>query len=763
MRKLAIFGAAFSVGVALAQYLLRTEWILPAALGCLLCGLAALCLPAAAAKRGALIGVGLSLALGYHCLYARQVQAPMEALSGTEGNAVMTLQDYATATDYGAKVTVKVKGLPAKAVYYGSELLLELEPGQCVAADVRYQSAARIRDDDVTTFTSRGVFLLAYQSGEEVVCGGAVSDIRWWPVRAGHRLQERIGELFSAHTAGVMTAILTGDKSVLTEDAEAALSESGLYHILAVSGMHCGFLLALVGFITGRQRRKLTAAVAIPVLVFYALLTGCSPSVVRACVMLSLLVAAPIFQRESDPPTSLMTALVLILLQNPFAVASVSLQLSFAAVAGLLWLTPKLYQCLAGEKKRSKAFVYLAAGFSATMGALVFSTPISAWYFGTLPLVSPISNLLCLWAAGVVFVLGLLAVLLSFLWMPLGMMLAALPGILVEYILLCTKLLTKLPYHSVYFVNPYLKYWLIIAYLLFGVAYLLKVKKRGKYALCTVLALLMLAASVRMGERQYQSDLDVVMLDVGQGQSVVLASGDAWLLADCGSMNSWCDAGEIAAHQLATMSCRRLDGVLLTHYDKDHVSGLAGLLARMEVKELLIPVGGQEDAEMQSAVLDMAERHGVNVRVITEEERFPLGKAEVRVLPVSKTAESREQELALLASFDGQDILLTGDMNAAEERRMLKTYEIPDLEILAVGHHGSKYSTTKDLLEQLSPETACISVGTNSYGHPTEETLQRLAENGCVVYRTDLHGAIHLSINEGEEHGTDKEKNESNQ
>ena len=762
MRKLAIFGVAFSAGIALAQYLLPTEWVLPAALACFLFGLGALCLPDGVSKRGILIGVGLSLALSYHWLYVRQVQAPMEANAGTEGAAVMTLQEYAVATDYGAKVTVKAEGLPGKVVYYGSELLLELEPGQTVAADVRYQSASRIRDDQVTTFTSKGVFLLAYQKGEEVIGSGSADSIRWWPVRAGRCLQTRIGELFSDDAAGFMTAVLTGDKSSLSEDAGTALSESGLYHILAVSGMHCGFLLALVVFITGRQRRRLTAVTAISVLVFYALLTGCSPSVVRACVMLSLLVAAPIFQRESDPPTSLMTALLLILLRNPFAVASVSLQLSFAAVAGLLWLTPKLYALLAGDKKRSKPFIYIAGGFSATMGALVFSTPISAWYFGALPLVSPISNLLCLWAAGVVFVLGLIAVLLSFLWLPLGTLLASVASVVVEYILLCTRLLTKLPWHSVYFTNPYLKYWLAGTYLVLAATYLLKSKGKGKYALCTVLAALTLVLTVHLGQKPYQNDLDIVMLDVGQGQSVVLSSGDAWLLTDCGSANSWYDAGEIAAHQLATMGCRRLDGVLLTHYDRDHVSGIAGLLARMDVETLLVPAG-QEDNKMCNAVLALAESHDVDVCVIVEETRISLGKTEVRVLPVGGSSPDSEQELALLASLDGQDFLLTGDMDAAKERRLLKHYDLPDIEILVAGHHGSKYSTTKDLLEQLTPEFACISVGSNSYGHPTEETLQRLAEYGCTVYRTDLHGEIHLPINEGEEYGTGDEKTQQHQ
>ena len=757
MRKLAIFAASFAAGVFLAQYLLPTGWLLPVALLCFFLGCAALFLPTAIRRRGLLICLGVSLALGYDWLYLRQVQQPMMALSDTAAELTMTLRDYPAVTDYGAKVTVEVDGLPGGLIYYGSEALRDLRPGQTVTAKVYLQNAAKMRDADVTTFTSKGVFLLAYQRGEETARSGSEDAMRWWPVRAGHAMRKQVNLLFRGDAAGFVTAMLTGDKSGLSEEAGAALSECGLYHILAVSGMHCGFLLSFVILLAGRHRRRLAAAVAIPVLLFYALLTGGSPSVVRACVMLSMLMAAPLFGRESDSPTSLLAALLLILLQNPFAIASISLQLSFAAVAGLLWLTPKLYRLLCGEKRHGKGWNYIAAGFSATMGALVFSTPISAYHFGTLPLVSLVSNLLCLWAAGIVFVLSLLAVLCSFVFWPLGVALSALPRGLTAYILGCARVLTKVPFHSVYFANPYLKYWLVFTYLLFGAAYLLKMKSRRKYGLSAVLAVLTLCMTVHLGQKQYRNDLDIVVLDVGQGQSVVLTSDDAYMLADCGSGNSWYDAGEIAAHQLQTMGCRKLDYLLLTHYDTDHVSGVAGLLARMKVGTLLVP-GGQDDAGLRDLVWETAHQHGVTVQVVREPTALVLGQAAVTVFPAIGGSTDNETGLSLLASVGEQNFLLTGDMDTAAERRLLETYELPDIELLMAGHHGSKYSTSDDLLQVLQPETVCISVGSNSYGHPGDETMRRLAVCGCAIYRTDLQGNIHLSINEGDKHGIREEK-----
>ena len=360
MRTLATFAGGFSLGIFLAIYLLPEGLWLPCGAASLLLAGLSLLLPRDWRRRELVLFCALTIGFGYHWMYVRQVQRPMELLTDTEQSVTMTLCDYAAATDYGAKVTVRVDGLPAKAVYYGEESLLDLQPGQTVTDIVYFQSAARIRDTELTTFTSKGVFLLAYNRGDAVVAEGTKGSLRWLPQRCGKAMKEQIVLLFDEETAGFLTAILTGDRTLLPRQAGNDLSESGVYHITAVSGMHCGFLAAAVAFLVGWHRRRLLAVCTIPLLVFYALMTGGSPSVVRACVMLSLLLAAPLFRRENDGPTSLLTALMLILLHNPFAAASVGLQLSFGAVAGILWLTPKLYALLTGGKRRGKVFSFVA-------------------------------------------------------------------------------------------------------------------------------------------------------------------------------------------------------------------------------------------------------------------------------------------------------------------------------------------------------------------------------------------------------------------
>ena len=745
MRILATFTGAFALGIFLAQYLLPVEWLLPCGAAAFVLAFGRLFLRNDTGRRVLLVGVGLALAFGYDWLYIRQVQRPMEELAGTQREMTMTLCDYAISTGYGAKVTVRLEDFPGKAVYYGEEKLLELEPGQTVTTVVHLESAGRIRDEDTTTFTSKGVFLLAYRRGEASYGEGTSASPRWWPVRMGRAMQSRIAELFMGDEAGFLTAILTGDKSRLSDEGAAALSEAGLYHILAVSGMHCGFLLALVTYLTGKHRRRLTALCALPLLAFYAALTGGSPSVLRSCVMLAFLLAAPVCRRDSDGPTALLAALFLILLANPFAAASISLQLSFTAMAGILFLTPRLYRLLMHGRKGNRVTRFLAAGFSATMGALVFTVPLSGWYFGTLTLISPLSNLLCLWAASGVFVLGLVTVLLGFFCLPPAKLLAVVPALLTRYILLMAGLLAKIPYHAAYFANPYLKYWLAYAYILFLTAWLRRKAPRRKYALAAILTCLTLALTVKLGEWRYHAGLDVKVLDVGQGQCVLLASGGDFTLVDCGSGNSWYGPGEIASQHLRTMGCRKLDRLVLTHYDSDHISGVRSLLARMDVDTLLVPE--LADDGLGGEILELAREHGVTVETVESRTELPMGKAVLTVLPPVGEGEDNERGLSVLASAEDADILITGDMDAATERKFLEAYDLPDIEVLVAGHHGSKYSTSNDLLDALTPETACISVGSNSYGHPADETMRRLAEHGCAIYRTDMQGTIHLSLN----------------
>ena len=323
---------------------------------------------------------------------------------------------------------------------------------------------------------------------------------------------------------------------------------------------------------------------------------------------------------------------------------------------------------------------------------------------------------------------------------------AVVPALLVRYILWMAVLLAGIPYHSVSFANPYLKFWLVYVYVLFGLAFFFGAKTRRKYAAAVVLAAATLIFTVKLGTLRYDSGLEVLVLDVGQGQSVILKSGDEFLLADCGSGNSWLDAGDTAAQYLQSMGCKTLDYLLLTHYDADHVSGVTGLLARMDVGTILLPPDA-DHAGLQAVVLDAALRHDVPTEFVRSKAHITFGDTTLTVYPPLGAKEDNERGLSALAMCGTDSILITGDMSAQTEELLLSLYKLPAVDVLVAGHHGAKNATSAALLQALSPETVCISVGSNRYGHPAPSTLQRLSEQGCTVLRTDLQGTIHISLN----------------
>lgn len=744
MRILATFALAFSAGIFLSVYFLDPGILLP---GCLICMLAALMFRMIRGDARLVLGaLGLCTALGYHAFYLSAVYQPMLAMAGTEQTLTMTLCDYAEETSWGARVNVRIPEHPlGKIMYYGDESLLELSPGQTVTDEVSLQNAAYIREYEITSFTSKGIFLTAYSQGEAQIGTGESGSWKYFPLRCGWYFSRIVFRQMSGDTAGFLVALLTGDSTALSEQRKDTLSEAGLYHVLAVSGMHCGYLLALAMLLIGRHRQRLLAIVTIGILVFYVLLTGGSPSVLRACVMLTFVLLAPVFRRESDGLTNLSAALFLILLANPFSAASLSLQLSFGAMAGILWLPGRIWGAVFGEGRRSGAVArFVVSSFAATLGALVFTLPLTAFYFGELMLISPLSNLLCLWAAGFAFCTGLISVAAGAVVPAVGQILSWIPELLIRYILWAAEILSHIPYHDISFVNPYLKYWLIGAYLLFFLMWKLGPEGRKKYAAAAVFSLLALVITVKAGYLRYQSGLDAVILDVGQGQCIVLKSGDDFAVIDCGS--SWADAAESASQQLQAMGCSSLDYLILTHYDNDHVSGAESLLNR-ERPEYLLVSPDAEDAGVQKTILSAAEAVGTEVIDIYNRRSLVFGNGEIVIYPPVGKKTDNERGISVLAASGEDSLFITGDMSQETEKLLMKTYALAEADVLVVGHHGAKNATSERLLDVLNPKVACISVGSNQYGHPHADTLERLSQQGCTIYRTDMDGDIHLALN----------------
>lgn len=713
-------------------------------------------------RRSLALYLGGVIALGWSAAYFALFRAPAEDWVGEDVPISGEAVSYPAPTSIGGySVTLHLDGglFAPDALVYGPEAFGELKPGDRVFCTARVKSSERAYGEETTYYTAKGVYLLAYCGGGAEITPAERVPVLLWPALCAHRLREGIYAAFDDVAAPIAAAVTLGDKSGLDRQLYSAFNRAGLMHGLAVSGFHISFLVQAALFLCGRRRS--VALAMLPFLVFYALMAGGTPSALRAVIMQGALLLAPIARREQDAPSALGLALLVLLIQNPFAAASVGLQLSFASVAGILLVSGPLRRRMcaplellrpqAGRRLRLalwKAGRGALSGVSVSLGAMLFTVPLAALYFGQIVLLGPLSAALALWALSLLMacalVLGTLAILLPGPAAALGMI----AGLLGHYARWAALGLGKFPFASLSTDSWYCLVWLAAVYLSLLAAAL--IRERPKRPLIPALTLvLLLCAAIGLGRLEVETcDLTVSALDVGQGSSTALLSGGRAALVDCGGSGSR-SAGDVAADYFAAMGRTRLDLLALTHFDSDHINGVEQLFYRMKVDQIAIPAGG-DGSEAAARVLELAEREGAEVLLVDETRELALGKAALTLFPPLGGGTSNESGQFVLCSYQDFDALITGDADAFVEKMLIKYQPIPDLELLVAGHHGSKSSSCEEFLRATAPELALISAGANNpYGHPAPETLDRLEALGSQVRRTDQEGSVTVSLRDG--------------
>ena len=679
---------------------------------------------------------------GYDAVYLNEIRE----LDGKMMDIRVRSSGYSMAGAYGSTVdgTVKINGKQYQVRLYlkNSSEAEAVSPGYDIEGKFRLRMTTE--SGDTAYFPGRGIFLLAYQTDSPVAFSPKAAAFRDFPALLHHRVISILEKSFSADTVPVAKALFLGDTGALDYGMDTAFKISGIRHIVAVSGLHISILFSVVYLLCGK-RRFLTAIIGIPCLLLFSATAGFTPSVTRACLMQIIMLLAVVFEREYDPPTALSFAALVMLLANPMIILSVSFQLSLACMVGIFLFSGRIYAWMLSPKcfgeAKGKTFVprakrWLSGSVSVTLGATVMTTPLSALYFGTISLVGILTNLMTLWMVTLVFYGIILVCIGGAIWLPAGIWIAGIVQWGIRYIQAVARLLTRVPFAAVYTKSIYIVFWLVCAYLLIAVFQIMKKKRPA--ALAAYLILGLCAALLVSWLEPIFCECRVTMLDVGQGQCILLQSGGKSFLVDCGGTDAK-DASDSAAETLLSQGISRLDGLILTHYDSDHSNGVVNLLSRIDADGVFIP--SAEDPEGIGALV--ADHTGGTVLRIRETLALTYEDTVVTIIPPVLTDSSNDSSLCVLFQTNNCAILITGDRSAFGERALLRQAALPDLDVLVVGHHGSAGSVCEELLRETTPEIAMISVGLdNRYGHPAQEVLDRLENFGCRIYRTDQCGTI---------------------
>lgn len=742
MRKLMWFTLGFGSVCAFCAYAWVSEGLLTGAMVCVLLSvLFLLCSQKwSSAKIAAVILLGCGAGLGWFHVYHSSYLAPVMALDGNLAQVKAFCADYGVCNDRGTMVDgyVVFNGKPYQVRFYVKGDI-PIEPGDLLDGVFKFRITTPGGQKDSTYHKGNGIFLLAYQK-EDAQLQKATS-IPWYFYHSKLRkdLKEIIDGSFPADTAPFAKALLLGDRSGIDYETTTAFKVSGIMHIIAVSGLHVSILFALV-YTLCLKRRYLTAIFGISSLVLFAAVAGFTPSVTRACIMQILVILALLLGKEYDAPTALAFACLTMLIVNPLTITSVSFQLSVSAMAGIMlfykeidqWLREKLgVRKICGFRKLR---IWLAGSVAVSISAMVLTVPLTAMYFGTVSLIGVITNLLTLWAVNIIFYGVMVVCLISLLSGGLAYAIAWGISWLIRYVLVAARLMSRFPLAAVYTKSIYIVVWLVFCYVLLA-AFLLMKKKRPMIFCCGIV----LGLSVAIGASWIEPMLDtsrLMVLDVGQGQCLILQSEGKTFLVDCGGDHDE-RVADLAAETLFSMGIFRLDGLIATHFDRDHVGAIPYLLTRMDTDMLIIP-----DYQDEYGVGDRLEQMVNSCIRVNQNLLLRFGATKMAVFGPTVTDSDNESGLCVLFQGPNCDILITGDRSAFGERLLLRQMDFEPVDVLVAGHHGSKYSTCDELLDAVCPQIAVISVGENFYGHPAKEALDRLQNHGCSIYRTDLNGTI---------------------
>lgn len=539
----------------------------------------------------------------------------------------------------------------------------------------------------------------------------------------------------------VLNAVLVGDKTSLEKEIKDSFRISNLSHMLAISGAHFGFLIMFCTFVIKRLKfKRFGQAITITLIIFFMTLTGMTPSVVRAGIMAIISILSSILKRKTDIYTSLAVALFIQIINNPYVIFDVGLQLSFGGVVGISLFTKPIEEKLNRIKE-----LKINSSLAVTLGANIIIMPIMMYQFSTISLSFVISNLIAGSLLGAIMILGFVSVILNI--KPLYFVLNLLVSLFSKIADICSKL----PLSLIYVKTPSLIQIFLIYFIIF-LFYLILIERLNLFSIKQLFISLLIIIFI-LNYRIPNNNLIIHFIDVGQGDScLILHKGYVIMIDGGGSTDSKYDIGEnTLLPYLLDRKITKIDYLIVSHFDSDHAQGFIYVLKHLKIKNAILPVQAI-NSNLYQNFISICQAKKINVIYLRRGDLFNIGYLKFETLHPSNKFISENamnnNSLVLRLDFFNTSILFTGDIEAIAEQELVhKCKSKLDVDILKVGHHGSNTSTSESFLEAVSPKIALIGVGLdNKFGHPGEEVIKRLEERKVSIFRTDKESEITMEI-----------------